>query len=330
MGEVNAVNAAHIERLLVDIDKNITGLLNTKDYRKIISRNNLLFGFDTLNKILIKLQNADAFDVRTATEWELAGREIKQDAVDIAIALPRKNVRYIDSETNEEIHLRDTDLSVEEIEQAISDGLIIREVDKSKPEISAAYDVRNTTSKDGSKYKLNRPKANTGNLLTTFSKFIGMPVKLDNKTQVSNLNNLYCIKNEPFENMVVSVAKLITDEILNNRLDKILQDNKIKLDVHDENISRLLRESLMYSICSMFKVEYVCDFFTYYYIKNNGVLDVILIVDIVGNQLHALTDYILPIGNVGSVNSIDKINRSKELWGMITAFDITNKMKGTY
>lgn len=324
------MNKAHIEHLLVDIDKNITGLINTRDYRKVISRNNLLFGFDTLNKILIKLQNIDAFDVRTPVEWQIAGRELKQDAIEIVIASPNKKVKYFDTKTGEELATSNLDLTPDELKQAIENKLIDRRVTYVEPELNVVYDVRSTVSTDGSKYKLNRPKANTSNLLTTFGKFMNMQVKLDTKTQISSLNNTCYIKNEPFENMVVNVAKLITNEIMSNRLKDILKNHNIKLDINDENVIKLLSESLIYSVCSMFRVEYKCDFFTYYYIKNNGVLDIIMIADIIGNQLHTLTEYILPIGDVGSVSSIDKIKRSEELWGMITAFDIMNKMKGTY
>lgn len=326
---MSALNKTHIEHLLTDIDKNITGLVNTKDYRKVISRNNLLFGFDTLNKILIKLQNSDAFDVRTQIEWQIAGRELKQDANEIVIASPNKKIKYFDTRTGEELVISALDLTPDELKQAIENKLVEREITYAKPELNVVYDVRSTVSTNGSKYKLNRPKANTGNLLMTFGKFMNMQVKLDTKTQISSLNNTCYIKNEPFEIMVVNVAKLITNEIMTNRLKDILKKHNIKLDIQDENVIKLLSESLIYSICSMFKVEYKCDFFTYYYIKNNGVLDIIMIVDIIGNQLHTLTNYILPIGDVGSVNSIDKIKRGEELWGMITAFDLMNKMKGT-
>lgn len=313
---------------MADIDRDIQKLVNTKDYRKIISRNNLLFGFDTLNKILIKVQNIDAFDVRTQTEWQIAGREVKQGVNEILIALPDKQVRYFDAIANKEIDIADTDLTPDELQQAIDNKIIDRRLESGTPKVIAVYDVRNTYSTDGGTYKLNRPKANTNNLLTTLGKFLGMQVKLDNKTYISSLSKTCFIKNEPFSDMVVNVAKLITDEIITHRLTEIMKKHSIKLNVKDENVMRLLSESLIYSICTMFKVEYKCDFFTYYYLKDNSVLSIIMIVDIVGNKLNSLTQYILPIGAVGSVDSIDKIKRGEELWGMITAYDIMNKMKG--
>lgn len=313
---------------MADIDRDIQKLVNTKDYRKIISRNNLLFGFDTLNKLLIKVQNIDAFDVRTQTEWQIAGREVKQSANEILVALPDKQVKYFDAITNKEIDIADTDLTPDELQQAVDNKIIDRRLESGTPKVIAVYDVRNTFSTDGGTYKLNRPKANTNNLLTTLGKLLGMQVKLDNKTYISSLSKTCFVKNEPFSDMVVNVAKLITDEIITHRLTEIMKKHSIKLNVKDENAMKLLSESLVYSICTMFKVEYKCDFFTYYYLKDNSVLSIIMIVDIVGNKLNNLTQYILPIGAVGSVDSINKIKRGEELWGMITAYDIMNKMKG--
>lgn len=327
---MNTLSKEYIEQLLECIDKNIVGIMNPKEYRKVISRANLLFGFSTINKILIKIQNADAFDVRTPIEWKLANRDLKQNASKILISSQNKKVSYFDTQKNEKIAISSLDLTPDELKQAIDNNLITRKIELGDSELNAVYDVRSTVSTDGTKYKLNRPRANTSNLLLTLSKFLKMKVKLDDTTHISSLYNTYYIKNEPFENMVVSIARLITDEIINNRLKDIMKSNNIILDIHDENVIMLLRESLIYSICSMFKVEYKCDFFTYYYIKNNGVLSIIMLIDIIGNEINKLTDYILPIGNVGSASSIDKIKRSEDILGMITAFDIMNKMKGAY
>lgn len=322
------MSKVQIEQLIANIDRDMQKLVNTKDYRKVISRNNLLFGFDTLNKILIKIQNIDAFDVRTQTEWQIAGREVKQGANEILIALPDKQVKYFDAITNKEIDISGTDLTPDELRQAIENKLIDRRLENKESKVIAVYDVRNTYSTDGGTYKLNRPKANINNLLTTLGRFLDMQVKLDTKTYISSLSNTCFIKNEPFSDMVVNVAKLITDEILTHRLVEIMKKHNIKLNVKDENVMRLLSESLIYSICTMFKVEYKCDFFTYYYLKDNSVLSIIMIVDIVGNKLNSLTQYILPIGAIGSVDSIDRVKRGEELWGMITAYDIMSKMKG--
>lgn len=324
------LNKANIEQLVHSIDTDIVKLINPQDYRQIINRNNLLFGFDTLNKILIKIQNINAFDVRTPVEWKMLGRELKQDATEIALFSKDVSVKYFDTLTHKEIALSESDLTPEELRQAISNKIIERRVESSGNKIDTVYDVRSTISTDGQKYKLNRPKANVNNLLSTASKFLGVELKLSTNTRISNLDKTYYIKNEPFENMVINVAKIITNDVLDKRLRKIIADNNIKLDIHDENVKRFLYDSLMYSICSMFKVEYKCDFFNYYYLKDNGVLSIIIIIDTVGNELQSLTNYILPIESVGSVNNIAKVKRAEELWGMITAFDLMNKMKGTY
>lgn len=95
-----------------------------------------------LNRLIIFMQNRYCTELKSSDYWNMLGREIINNAIPVYILGDTEDIKYIDCSSNQEI--KTSDLTIDEIDKAISLGVIKKTVKSTEVSEIKLYDVKDT------------------------------------------------------------------------------------------------------------------------------------------------------------------------------------------
>lgn len=235
-----------IEELIKFMYTNIYILNDIDRYKNIISMNKPINRYDSVNRILIEEQYPKASDIRTADEWELFGRKIKKDAKKIYLIIPNYTTEYISNLSNKPIG---DIFNSEELTKALQYNIIHRHDNVNGVDVKPAYDVFDTYSIDGSKYKNNKIALKSSNVITMLKNVTKCEVLISYENRYDARGEKIYIKRGNYFDIVDSAFYLL-NQFFDD--DKIINFYKsiLNLDPSQDEI-KLIRSSFKYSLATL-------------------------------------------------------------------------------
>lgn len=298
---------------------NIDKVLTPSGYKNIISRNNNLSRFDVLNRILIEIQCPGAYDVRTADEWVIDNRSVKNGSIGISILLPLYSYKYIDVETGNEIN--SDDLTLDEINAALNYGVIRKEETLETTYVVEMYDIRQTARLDNSKYTVSKLEMKSSVLIKLFQNVTNCSVVHGDITYYSKSKNELMVSKQSYRDL----ANSLSDTLVDYYMKMVKNNNTDELSEYDMD---LIRYTLQFSIDSLFMNtrEYEFDI-----IRHTDTNKILLILNIVDSLLYGIADDINYTGSqVGkdAAASVETLRKAEALLNIMEANNISRIMKG--
>lgn len=317
-----------VEELLKNLYTNLPSILTADGYKNILNRNNCLIRFDVLNRMLIQMQNPDAFELRTFDEWQTIGREPNKDSKCVYLVFPKYEYKYIDIKTSKAIECYD--LNTEEIIKAVKYGLIRKDETISTLYAIALYDVKDTHSIYDSKYKINKPILTTDAMMELFVKMTSAKIKHGNETKYFKTTNTIVINDMQYKDFVSAIADIIAEFCIDNLLEEAIHTAS-KLDIKDfsELDMKLIKSSIAYSIETLFACDSKCVFTRVDCINDiSKVIEILNITDSIVYNIAAKMKYIYPDRNTDAIHSISVLRKAETIVDIATAANINNEIHG--
>lgn len=304
-------------------NKGLDMISNPNDYKNIINMRNNLYRLDTINRILVYVQNKNAFDIKSRAEWSIQYRDIMKRQKPIYLIIPRYKTEYIDSESGEE--LINSDLSVDELNRALEYGVVIKKESISNTAIETFYDIRQTKSLNGNKYNINKPILSTKKVLELLINITSCSIEESELDYYSNSENKLYISKQSYSNIVNTVSKIIRDYYIK----KLSDNNVIDTSEFSEYDNELLNSTIIYSIKTLLCVNNYNDNFDI--VRNTSkkrLLDILNINNIIIIDIAEQLDF----NNVESNNDLIHnnliIKKAEVLLNIMEANNINKIMKG--
>ena len=300
----------NIEELVQMYNRKLHKLKDENFYKNILTYNNNLGRFNIINRILIRVQNKQAIDVKTLEEWSIEGRNVSKDAKPIYLIHPIFKIKYISTKTDKEVE--NMDLNPIEINKALELGIITKIEDVSDLDKQIVYDISDTKSFDNRKYSIDKTVISAENILNSISLLTGREIVIANSDKFNK--NFINIKN----------YKNITDLCIN--LSKIVAN--IYADTVDIKCKELFIKSLQYSICSVFNVKYDVQITELDDLELNNI---ILVADNVNNIIFKLKSLVDTSNNkefIDATVKLNKVHKAEIILNMMEALYINKRMKG--
>jgi hypothetical protein len=317
------------EELYTLLVNNINNILTPENYKNIINKNNNLSRYDILNRLLIEIQYPGAYDVRTEDEWVLDNRCIKSKAKPINIMCPVYKHQYIDTKTNEPI--KDDDLSIDEISQALKYGIIRRDDNINDVSVACVYDIRETKSAVDDKYEILKLKLGYQILLYVATNILKCAVVQSDTNSYSKENKKLFIMKQDYNSMATFVAKIITEHYKDDLVkDAIKSYNPDIINDMTEYDNELLINTIQYTIETIFGLESDIKFDIVTHTNSERVLDILIIADSITSELNKYLVYNKDNNstNVDMTYKIEIMKRAEMLLDIMEANKIHKKMKG--
>lgn len=217
---------------------NIDKLKHEKYYKKVIYNGSNLVRFDTINRILIMLQNDKVVDLKTELEWQELGRMVTREAKPVYLLFPKTVCKYFDTSTNKEVGK--CDLSPDELNKALEYNILNKQESVDELYVVSAYDVRDTRNiGDSNEYVVNKPLLNSSEILKLLSNVTGADIVSCDDDYYSLSDNVLYIKKKGYTELAGLAAQYITEYILST-------SDLGEYEVYKDIISR----SVEYSISS--------------------------------------------------------------------------------
>ena len=303
-----------IESLVNKIHDN-EGLIASNDgICAILNRSNNLVGYDYLNRIILYIQYKNAFDVRTAEQWELDGFNVKKDSKPLYIVKAKYKSKYIRTKTGDIID--DLDLTPIEINSAIKYGIIHKENCIDKVETSCVFDIRQLNLDKDYKDKINR-KLSKKDVINVFKGITGYTVVESEENYVSKSRKQLFIKKGTYKEIVITIANELSTFFIEN--------SNISIDNVDK---KFLHKALIYSIETLFLVDNPTSFIDEANNDTYKILEVFNIVDAYMYEINKILYNNNIINNIDSNAESDYINKVNLILNIMESNIINNKMKG--
>lgn len=309
----------------VDIAKlfqdNINKVLTPSGYKRIVNRDNNLSRFDILNRILIEIQYPDAYDIRTAEEWVIDNRNVKNANNGINILLPVYSHKYVDSETGNEIN--PSDLTLDELNAAVKYGVIHREDILETTCIKKLYDIRQTAPLDKSKYIVSKPVVKSSNLIKLFQTITGANTVYGDITYYSKSKNELTVSNQKYSDLASILIDVLVDYYIKNSIGSLY-------DISDfsEYDMDLLRYTMQYSLDTLLRSGRDCSFDIVRHTNNEKILLILTIVDSLLSEVSEHLDYNDRLINKDISRSVEVLKKAEALLDIMEANNISKIMKG--
>lgn len=307
-----------ISKLFFD---NIANVMTPSKYKNTIRKDNNLGRFDILNRMLIEIQSNNAYDVRTADEWELEGRSIKKGAKPIYIVIPMYTHKYIDKNNDKEV--KSDDLTLDEVNAALKYGLIER-VDKLETSyVKSAFDIRQTRGTQ--KYNITRPIIKASKLIKLLADITGCKIEVGDITYYSKSSNIFTVSKQSYKELSINIVDILVDYTFNNVVKQIEKENNTEFSEYD---NELIKNTIQYSLDTFFMNGRQTDFDI---VRHTNIDRLILILNVTDSIIFNI------INNVeytdGSIKNdisknIDIIKKAEALLDIMEANNINKKMKG--
>lgn len=309
----------------VDIAKlfqdNINKILTPNGYKHIIKRDNNLSRFDIINRILIEIQCPDAYDIRTAEEWIIDNRNVKNENNGINIILPVYSHKYIDSETGNEIN--SNDLTLDELNAAVRHGVIHREDALETTCIKKLYDIRQTVSLDESKYTVVKPVIKSSNLIKLFRDITGATVVYGDITYYSKSKNELTVSNQRYTELASVLIDVLVEYYMKTYI-KLLYSTS---DFSEYDMD-LLKYTLQYSLDSLLRSGRDCSFDIVRHTSTDKILLILTIVDSLLSDIGEYMTYSRDLISKDISKSIEVLKKAEALLDIMEANNISKLMKG--
>lgn len=304
-------------------NKGLDIISNPNDYKNIIDMRNNLYRLDTINRVLVYVQNKDAFDIKSRAEWSIQCRDIMKRQKPIYLIMPKYKTEYIDCESGEE--LINSDLSIDELNKALEYGVVVKKETISNTYIEAFYDIRQTKSLNGNKYSINKPILSTKKVLELLVNITNCSVEESELDYYSNSENKLYISKQSYSNVVNTVSKIIKDYYI-----KRLSDNNI-IDTSEfsEYDNELLDSTIIYSIKTLLCVNN--DNNSFDIVRNTSkkrLLDILNINNIIIIDIAEQLDFNNTESNNDLIHNNLIIKKAEVLLNIMEANNINKIMKG--
>lgn len=319
---------AEISKLFQD---NVNNVLTPNKYKHVIRRDNNLGRFDIVNRILIEIQCQNAYDIRTADEWVLSGREVKNNTKGIHILLPMYKHCYIDTETGEEV--RNGELTPDELNAAIRYGIVNRNDSIETTCIKTVFDIRQTKSLCTKKYTIEKPIIKTSSIIEMVSNIIRCSIEPAQDTYYSKSTNTMFISKQSFNKLIPTIVDILVEHYMStlireavNSYDENIEDEEEKFSEYDID---LVRNTLQYSLDTLLRNNRECDFDIVRHTKSAKLLLILSIVDSVVSSVISYLEF--KGGDTAKrdiSDSIDIMKRAEILLNILEANNVSKKISG--
>lgn len=316
-----------IANLAKRIENSIDYVLNEKNYKHIIFKGNNLIRFDVLNRISVFMQNDSAFDIKTEEEWLMIGRKIIDYKNPIWIIMPMYNTKYIDNETKEITDI--SGLSSDELRKALEHNIVSKTVSIESLYCKATFDIRQTSQIEDQKFEVNKPNIKKSELIRVTKCILNASIVKNDKTYYDKESNTIYLCNDKYNNTVSTLVKCIIEYFTEkSKLMDICTKNDIDFNTIDDRLLILLRDTLEYSLCTLFSVNTDIDFAYVNGINSNDKVNIITISDSITNNIINYIDFNDNHSKSDAIKSLDNIKKATALLNTMEANKIYNKMKG--
>ena len=317
------------EELIETLNKNLDNIFTVDGYKKILNRANSLSGFDVINRMLIHMQFNDAYDVKIIDEWELKNRHVKSGSKPIYIIIPSYKIEYKDNINGNIFNSRDTDLNLQELQKAIDKGLVTKIETVADTNLQQVYDIRQTYSNGNNKYEVTKPVVNIKMMLGLYMAITYGKIEVSDKSEYDFDSNKLSIRRDAckFEQYSI-ITEAIANFIVSQKLVNIAKSLSIDILDWSEYEIQLIKNSLQYSILTLFRQDNDIDFSSVSHIQKEKLMSILNLVDLL------ILDVTYRVKFEGGLNAtnmtyhIERLNKSDALLSIMEANDILNKMKG--
>lgn len=304
--------------------KNINKVLNPSSYKNIIRKDNNLGRFDVLNRILLSIQNINAYDVRTADEWLLDNRVIKKGSKPCYILVPLYKHEYIDSDSGKPVNTGD--LTLDETNAAIKYGLIQREDKIETSYTKSVFDIRQTKpNKANEKYKITKPVIKTSKIIGLVRDITGCTVEKSDMTYYSKSNNTFYISKQEYKQLCMNVVDVIVDYCIDNLVNAIPNNSEIEFSEYD---IELIRNTLTFSLDTFLRDGRDSNFDIVMHTSTEKVLTILNITDSIVFNITSSLEYNNQIMTRDISYNIDMLKKAEALLDIMEANNVNKKMKG--
>ena len=304
-------------------EKGIDIISSPKEYAHIVNMKNNLYRLDTINRILLYVQNDNAFDVRTALEWSSLNRDIRKGQKPAYMILPSYDVKYIDNETGETI--KDSDLSPDELVRAIEYGIVKRDESIQDTEVIPYFDIRQTKSVNNAEYKVDKPSKSSKELLRILCEITGYSIEESEMDYISNSEKAIYISKKAYNELVLTFAEFI----IKYYKYKLAENGIVDTSNFSEYEMELLETTLKYSIVTLFGQDIQCSFDIVRYTNKEKIMEILnisnsIIIDIASHMRIGDTSNT----NIDAYHSMNITRKAEVLLNIMEANKINKKMKG--
>lgn len=297
---------------------NLDKVLTSNNYKSIINRGNNLIRYDIINRILIQIQNKDAFDLKSSDEWEIDGRQVKSGQKPIYVLMPNYVSKYVDAETGKE--LENNELSIGEINKALEYGIIKRTDTLKQVFTLPVFDIRQTVLLDDTKYIVNKPVLSSSMIIEIFQSITKCKYEFCEDTYYSKSDNILYISKQPYKELVTVMSEYITQYYISSDIYGI--DN-----IPEENID-ILKQSLTYSICSLLAVKKDIGLDGFERLDTDGKLDILKLLDVIMFDIVSKIQFTKASDIADASSNINMLRKAESLLNIMESVTINNKMKG--
>lgn len=325
--------------LKILLKNNVGMLFESENYSDYIKQTISVEGYDFMNRFLIFFQNRRATDVKGELAWSELGRAVIESNKPIWVIVPVYRSVYINIET--EAELKNNELSLTEIIQALELGLIQRQKSIVDFESTMVYDIGDTriiNEAQAEEYETYSKKKNIklSTLCDLCKQTCDMQIASnDGDTYYSSEYNTIYIGKDSGVNKASAIVKILVGclierltnnyELYTGELDSMASENKLVLD--DIN-RRFIEDSVMYAVYNYMgiNVEYAFEYIKEVYQEvvesERNMTELINKL----NCIEYLTDSILSKFNSGNIDSTSKILVMKKAERLLDIIEANNVM----
>ena len=280
--------------------------------KTILNRSNNLNSLNYINRIVIFSQCRDAFDVRTAEQWEMSGLNIKKGSKPLYIVKPIYKKSYIRSKTGDIIE--DMDLNSLEIASAIDYGVIEIESLINELETIPVFDIKQVEFKGKYSDVINR-QINTEKVIKLFESITHCKVSKADETYYSKSKNLLYLSNLGYKGTVEIVSETLADYLMET-------NSKLLKDINEP----ILKNALTFSIETLLLVNSNRSISNFSNLEN---FEIVNILDAIDALIYNVNTQLYDIGVIQSVDymyDIEGIKRSNILLNIMESNSIHKRI----
>lgn len=313
------MESTEISKLFIE---NINKILTPQGYKHIISKDNNLFRFDVINRLLIEIQCKDAFDVRTADEWEINNRKVKKKSKGINILIPMYSTQYIDVDTREPINIEE--FTADELMLALKLNIIEKIENIDTMFVKEVFDIKQTNSYDNYKYIPYKPVIKSSTLIEIVRDITGCLIEKSDITYYSKSDNKFMVNRQSYTQLSKYVVDVLVEYYMNNYItDSIISEYK-----YTEYDLDLIRLTIQYSLDTLLITHRDADFDIVNHTSTDKLINILTITDSIVFNVIEKIDYTGASINKDITFSINNLKKAEALLDIMEANNISKIMKG--
>lgn len=318
-----------VEELVRKLMDNIDDVLTPSGYRRIINRDNALFNYDSLNRILIDMQNCDVSELRSPEDWLIHGRKVKSDARAINLILPNYKSKYVDPVTSETVDV--SDLSSVELQNALGMSIVVKRDDIQELFVVQLYDIEDTIMVDYNEQYIGMIiQHSIRNVLNTFQEITKAEVVIDTRIVYDAEKNILYVDKVPYTELVLALSPILANYIMNNKLEDILLHT---LGIHRSDLEpieiELIEKSLVYSIKTLWHVnDFEADFHEVVGMDNGRIVNILNVIDACLVEAVEQLKLKKPSDKKDIISTMLKLRKSEALLNILEANYVRTRLGG--